>query len=248
MKRAFLRFYAELNDFLPPERRAVSFAYEFHVAAPVREVIESAGVPHTEIDLILVNGRSVDFSHIVEDGDRISVYPVFESMDITPVLRVRPRPLRQPRFVLDVHLGRLAAYLRMMGFDALYRNDYNDEQLAALSSGGDRILLTRDVGLLKRAVVTRGYYVRETSPRRQLEEVLRRFDLLRLAAPFTRCMACNGALQVIEKELVRDSLPARIFEGRDGFLRCESCGRVYWKGSHYDRMWTLIRAAGYRES
>jgi uncharacterized protein with PIN domain len=241
VKRAFLRFYAELNDFLPPDRRMVSFPYDFFVAMPVREAIEAAGVPHTEVDLILVNGRSVDFSHVIEDGDRISVYPVFESMDITPVLRVRPRPLRQPRFVLDVHLGRLAAYLRMMGFDALYRNDYSDERLAGVSGSEDRILLTRDVGLLKRAVVTRGYYVRETSPRRQLEEVLRRFDLLRLAEPFSRCMACNNPLRALEKERAQGLLPQRIFQTHTEFLRCESCGRVFWKGSHYERMLKLIR-------
>lgn len=244
MKKVFLRFYAELNDFLPPERRMVSFPYLFHVAAPVREVIESAGVPHTEVDLILVNGRSVDFSHMVEDGDRISVYPVFESMDITPVLQVRPRPLRQPRFVLDVHLGRLAAYLRMMGFDALYRNSYTDRELAGISSSEDRILLTRDLGLLKRAVVTRGYFVRETSPRRQLQEVLRRFDLFALAAPFARCIVCNGLLRPVEKEAVKDALPPRIIETQAGFLRCESCARVFWKGSHYDRMRKLIESMG----
>jgi uncharacterized protein with PIN domain len=240
MKKVFLRFYAELNDFLPPERRMVSFPWLFHVASRVRDVIESVGVPHTEVDLILVNGHSVDFSHVIEDGDRISVYPVFESMDITPVLRLRPHPLRQPRFVLDVHLGRLAGYLRMMGFDALYRNSYTDRELAGLSGSEDRILLTRDVGLLKRTAVTHGYFVRETSPRRQLREVLRRFDLTGLAAPFTRCIVCNGLLQPAEKETVKDALPPKILETQTGFLRCESCGRVYWKGSHYDRMQKLI--------
>ncbi len=246
MKQVFLRFYAELNDFLPPERRMVEFPHAFLVPTPVRDIIESAGVPHTEVDLILVNGRSVDLSHVIEDGDRISVYPVFESLDITPVLRVRPKPLRRPRFVLDVHLGRLAAYLRMVGFDALYRNDYTDPELAAAASDGGRILLTRDVGLLKRSTVTHGYYVRETSPRRQLEEVLRRFDLFRLVEPFARCMVCNGVLRVAEKESVKDALPPKISEAHTEFLSCESCGRVYWKGDHYDRMRRLIEdlAAG----
>jgi len=242
MKTAFLRFYAELNDFLPRERRMVSTPYRFHVPAPVRDVIESAGVPHTEVDLILVNGRSVGFSHVIEDGDRISVYPVFESIDITPVLKVRPRPLRQPRFVLDVHLGRLAAYLRMVGFDALYRNSFTDAELAGVAGGEDRILLTRDRGLLKRTAVSRGYCVRETSPRRQLEEVLRRFDLFSLIAPFSRCMVCNGPLRPVEKEAVKAALPPRIAETQTEFLRCESCARIYWKGSHYDRMRNLIES------
>ncbi|MGC9969297.1 MAG: Mut7-C RNAse domain-containing protein [Bryobacteraceae bacterium] len=242
MKQVSIRFYAELNDFLPPARRMVPFTCAFHVSAPVRDLIESLGVPHTEVDLILINGRSVDFSHLVEDGDRISVYPVFESIDITPVVRVRPRPLRQPRFVLDVHLGRLAAYLRMMGFDSLYRNDYEDEELARLSGAGERILLTRDRELLKRAVVTRGYYVRSTSPRQQLAGVLRRFDLLDAAAPFARCLACNGLLQPVAKDAVRELLPPRVREHHDEFLRCDACARVYWRGSHHARMQKIIEA------
>jgi uncharacterized protein with PIN domain len=242
VKQVSIRFYAELNDFLAPERRMVPFPCAFHVSAPVRDLIESLGVPHTEVDLILVNGRSADFSHLVEDGDRISVYPVFESIDIAPVTRLRPRPLRQTRFVLDVHLGRLAAYLRMMGFDSLYRNDYRDEELARLSGGEERILLTRDRELLKRAVVTRGYYVRATSPRQQLAEVLRRFDLFDSATPFARCLACNGLLEPVAKDAVGELLPPRVRERHDEFLRCDACARVYWKGSHHARMTKIVEA------
>ena len=242
MKQVSIRFYAELNDFLAPERRMVPSTCAFHVSAPVRDLIESLGVPHTEVDLILVNGRSADFSHLVEDGERISVYPVFESIDIAPVTRLRPRPLRQTRFVLDVHLGRLAAYLRMMGFDSLYRNDYRDEELARLSGGEERILLTRDRELLKRALVTRGYYVRATSPRQQLAEVLRRFDLFDSATPFARCLACNGLLEPVAKDAVGELLPPRVRERHDEFLRCGACARVYWKGSHHARMTKIVEA------
>ncbi|MEK7405630.1 MAG: Mut7-C RNAse domain-containing protein, partial [Acidobacteriota bacterium] len=149
MNVAHFRFYGELNDFLSPERRMTAFPHSFELPAPVKDMIEGLGVPHTEVDLILANGESVDFSYVVRDGDRISVYPVFESLDITPLLRLRERPLRQPRFVLDAHLGKLAAYLRMLGFDTLYRNDYQDPELVALAARDKRILLTRDVGLLK---------------------------------------------------------------------------------------------------
>jgi uncharacterized protein with PIN domain len=240
VKRVWLRFYAELNDFLPPERRMRAFEYAFYVAPSIRDVIESAGVPHTEVDLILVNGRSVDFSYVVEDGDRISVYPVFESIDIGPLVRVRPKPLRQARFVLDVHLGRLAAYLRMAGFDALYQNDYSDEQLAAISSNEQRILLTRDVGLLKRAVIMRGYWVRETSPRLQLAEVLRRFDLFGQVTPFVRCLACNAPLEPVAKEDVAARVPATVRAKHNSFQRCPSCGRIYWPGTHYQRMQRML--------
>jgi uncharacterized protein with PIN domain len=237
---ARFRFYAELNDFLPPERRARAFTHAFLDLATVKDMIESFGVPHTEVDLILANGESVDFSYIVRDSDSISVYPVFEALDITPLLRVRPEPLRDPRFVLDTHLGRLAGYLRMMGFDAIYRNDYRDDELARISRDEHRILLTRDLGLLKRGMVTHGYYVRETAVRRQLVEVLRRFDLLRAARPFMRCLRCNAVLEPVAKERVAANLPPRTAELYDEFLLCPGCGRVYWKGGHYQRMRAFI--------
>jgi uncharacterized protein with PIN domain len=243
-KRAWFRFYAELNDFLPSEMRMVAFEHRFIDFGPVKDMIESLGVPHTEIDLILANGHPVDFSHIVRDGDRISVYPVFEALDITPLVRLRPQPLRESRFVLDTHLGRLAGYLRMAGFDSLYRNDYGDEELARISRVERRILLTRDVGLLKRGAVTHGYYVRETAIRRQFAEVMRRFDLFSLARPFTRCLRCNTLLAPVAKAEVAGRIPPRAAELYDEFKHCPNCGRVYWKGGHYRRMREFLLAAG----
>jgi uncharacterized protein with PIN domain len=239
-KQVSFRFYAELNDFLPPSRRGVAFAHRFDVPAAVKDLIEAAGVPHTEVDLILANGESVDFGYQVQDGDRISVYPVFETLDITPILRVRPEPLRRIRFVLDTHLGRLAAYLRLMGFDTLYRNDYSDEELAHIAHDERRIVLTRDRGLLKRSKVTHGYCVRDTNPRRQLAEVVHRFDLYGSARPFTRCLRCNGLLHSVSKEVVGHLLRQEITERHVGFSQCESCGRVYWPGSHYRRLRQLV--------
>ena len=240
MRQAEFRFYAELNDFLPPERRFTSFDYSFNDAQTVKHLIESLGVPHTEVDLVLVNGRSVDFSVNVADGDRVGVYPVFESFDISSVTRVRPEPLRHPRFVLDAHLGRLAAYLRMLGFDTLYRNDFRDEELARIAAEERRILLTKDRGLLKRSEVTHGYYVRQSAPRRQLAEILARFDLVRLVRPFTRCMRCNAPLAPVDKSEFEERVPPRSRELHDEYHRCSGCGRVYWGGSHYRRMTRLI--------
>jgi uncharacterized protein with PIN domain len=240
MPSAAFRFYAELNDFLPPARRFTDFTFQFLDIATVKDFIESFGVPHTEVDLILVNGQAVDFAYRVRDGDRVSVYPMFESFDIAPVSRVRPEPLRSPRFVLDTHLGRLAAFLRMLGFDCFYRNCSADEQLAAISRDERRILLTRDVGLLKRGAVTHGYFVRETDPKRQLLEIVCRFDLARLACPFTRCMRCNTVLQDVSKSEVLAELPPRTATAHDEFRRCPGCRRVYWKGAHYRRMVGLV--------
>jgi len=238
--QARFRFYAELNDFLPPDRRMVPFDCVFQGKQTVKHLIESLGVPHTEVDLVLVNGRSVDFAALVEDGDYISVYPVFEGFDITPVTKVRPHPLRQVRFVLDGHLGRLAAYLRMLGFDTLYRNDYDDGRLARISADEHRILLTRDRGLLMRSAVTHGYCVREAAPRRQLMEVVRRFDLAGCVAPFTRCMVCNELLRDVARETVAERMPPVSRAHYDEVRECPGCGRVFWKGSHYQRMLRLL--------
>jgi len=194
MAAARFRFYAELNDFLPLESRGCYLERQFATGGSVKDFIESFGVPHTEVDLVLVNGETVDFSYRVRDGDGVSVYPVFESFDIAPVSRVRPAPLRDLRFVLDVHLGRLAAYLRMAGFDATYRNDAADAELAEAAERERKVLLTRDRYLLMRTKVDRGYWVRSADPRQQLAEVLKRFQLADSLRPFTRCLVCNGEL------------------------------------------------------
>lgn len=240
MAIAWFRFYEELNDFLPAARRKVTFAHEFGERASVKDMIEALGVPHPEVDLILVDGVSVDFSHSVQDGERISVYPLFESLDITPVLRLRPQPLRVSRFVLDTHLGRLARHLRLFGFDTLYRNDYEDAELAAIVQQQPRILLTRDQGLLKRRKVSHGYYVRATAPRVQLSEVFARFDLYRQAAPFSRCIACNGVLHDVAKAEIQHRLEPATCQHYEYFRQCSDCGRIYWQGSHYQRLQRLV--------
>ncbi len=244
---ATFRFYAELNDFLPARRRFRESVYTFADHPSVKDAIEAQGVPHTEVELILVNGASQDFSYQLNDGDRVSVYPVFESLDVTPLLRVRPEPLRVARFVLDAHLGRLAVYLRMLGFDTLYQNDYGDEELARISREEGRILLTRDRGLLKRRAVTHGYAVRATALREQVVETLRRFDLFEAIHPFTRCLACNGLLEPVEKAAVIELLPENTRKYYEEFWRCASCGRVYWQGSHYERMRAFVEEVRGRE-
>jgi uncharacterized protein with PIN domain len=234
--RVHLRFYAELNDHLPPGQQYQTIERSILVPGSVKDLVESCGVPHTEVELIVVNGVSVEFSYIVRDDDRIAVYPVFESLDVSPSLRVRPSPLRDPRFVLDVHLGKLAAYMRMLGFDTLYRNCLGDAELARISATDHRTLLTRDRGLLKRSAVTHGYWLRETDSRAQLAEIVHRFDLARSIRPFTRCMACNGVLRAVPKTDIRPQLPPRVAEAFDEFRQCDRCRRVFWQGSHYRRM------------
>lgn len=238
---AEFRFYEELNDFLPPARRKRAFTHAFDGTPGVKDVIESLGVPHTEIDLILVDGKSVRFSHRLRGAERVAVYPTFERFDVRPLYRLRPRPLRRTRFVADVHLGALARGLRLLGFDTLYDRHADDPRLAALSARDRRILLTRDRGLLKHSIVTRGHWVRATAPLRQLEEVLQAFSLQRDVQPFTRCMVCNGELAPIERARVADRVPPRVYARFRRFVQCAGCGRVYWRGSHYARLERLAR-------
>ena len=240
MAQVQIRFYEELNDFLAPELRKRAFDHDFERRTSVKDMIESFGVPHTEVEIILVNGRSVDFSHIVQDGDRISVYPVFESLDVSPLIRLRPEPLRTPKFVLDTNLGRLARYLRLLGFDCLYENDFEDAIVAKISSDQQRTLLTRDRALLQRRIITHGYFVRAVRPRLQVPEVLSRFDLYRLVAPFSRCIRCNGALQDVDKATVEDRLEPKTRKYFDTFRICTGCGQIYWQGSHYERSMRLV--------
>lgn len=240
MVAATFRFYEELNDFLPGHRRKRAFVHACARGATVKHVIEALGVPHTEVEVILANGESVDLSYVVQEGDRISVYPVFESLDVTPVLRLRAAPLRRTRFIADAHLGRLAKYLRMLGFDTLYESRYTDAQIARISAEEERIVLTRDRALLMHKSITRGCYVRATRPRQQLEEILSRLDLCRALAPFSRCLRCNRELGPVAKDAIRDRLPPRAGEFYHRFWICDRCGRVYWEGSHWRRMQSLV--------
>jgi len=240
MAIAYFCFLAELNYFLPPSKRQVSFTHFFKDRASIKDMIEALGVPHPEVDLITVNGESVDFSYIVEDSDRINVYPISCAIEVAATRLVRPTNLTINRFVLDIHLGKLANFLRMLGFDTLYRNDYDDEELAKISASEQRILLTRDKGLLMRSLVTYGYYVRQTDPERQVVEVLRRFDLFREVTPLQRCIRCNGLLESVAKESIIDQLPQNTRLSINEFHRCFSCGQIYWKGSHSERMQQFI--------
>jgi hypothetical protein len=239
-QRATFRFYEELNDFLPPDRRKIAFDYAFNGTPSVKDSIEAIGVPHPEVDLILVDGVSVRFDHLLNGGERVAVYPMFERVNISSLTRLRPNPLRKPCFVLDVHLGKLARYLRLLGFDTFYDRDYDDATIAAISRKERRLLLTRDKGLLKRNEVTRGYWLRNIQPRLQIAEVMEAFDLHRVVRIFSRCLVCNHTLETVAEASVRDALPAGLRGQFEQVSRCPGCGRLYWPGSHYDRLVDLL--------
>jgi uncharacterized protein with PIN domain len=240
MVTATFRFYEELNDFLAPDRRKREFSVPCARMATTKHMIEALGVPHTEVELILVNGESVDFSRLLVDGDRVAVYPRFEAMDVTPLLRVREYPLRNPRFVADAHLGGLAHMLRMLGFDTLYDNHFHDDEIVDICEQDGRIVLTRDRELLKRRAVTHGCYVHAIKSEQQLREIVERLDLAHGAKPFTLCLHCNVPLRQVDKATVIDRLPPKVREHYERFSTCDKCGRVYWEGSHWRNMRRLL--------
>jgi hypothetical protein len=233
------RFYAQLNDFVSPNRRACRFVRVLNGRSSVKDAIEALGVPHPEVDLILVNGTPVGFDYLLQDGDAVSAYPAFHSIDLGDLPRVSG-PVSEPiRFAVDVHLQKLASLLRLAGFDAVVLED--DGELAETAAREARVALTRDRALLKRSAIRHGCWIRNTAPGAQFAELLERFDLARRARPFTRCLSCNDVLQPVSKEVVAPDLPPRTRDLFEEFHRCPGCGRVYWRGSHYERLSGLLQ-------
>jgi uncharacterized protein with PIN domain len=232
------RFYAQLNDLLPADRRGQGFTRVLAPRTSAKDAIEALGVPHPEVDVILVNGTSQGLTHRLEDGDRVSVYPRFRSIDLGGLRRAGVDPPQPVRFAVDVHLKKLASLLRLAGFDAVVLED--DVDVAGRAASDGRVALTRDVGLLKRSIVRHGCWIRHTDPERQLAEVLERFDLSDWMEPFTRCIRCNTPLVPVAAEAIAGRLPPRVRAGFRDFQQCPGCTRIYWRGSHYDRLVRLL--------
>jgi len=226
----------ELCDFLNKSMEKGPVLVNFQGHETVKHVIETIGIPHTEVGEIYVNHESVGFHQRLEVGDLIDVYPwygkggeIFHSI-------IRPDPPQLIRFVLDSHLGKLASYLRLMGIDTIYRNDFDDYELASISSKEDRYLLTRDQGLLKHSIITYGYWVREIQPRLQLMEIVSRFNIGQGTELLSRCANCNGLLNDVSKNEILHLLEHKTRLYYDKFRKCSGCGQIYWKGSHFLRI------------
>jgi len=235
-----LRCYAELNEFLAPGERQRDREVALAGPTTLGVLLDRVGIPAAAVEVALVDGASCGLDHPLGGGERVSLYPVFEALDPTPMLRLREAPLRRVRFVADAHLGRLARYLRLLGFDTLYENDLGDPELAAIAKREGRILLSRDRALLDGPGLTHGLWVPSTRPREQVAQVVERLDLYRLLRPFTRCTICNGLLAEVEKAEIAGELPERVLRVFDAFWRCQGCGRLYWQGSHYQRLQALV--------
>lgn len=243
MPEVSIRFYGDLNDLLYKGQDTSTRSIKRSLPGPTsaKDLIEGCGVPHTEVDLLLVDGRPSGFSRQIKGDERVSVYPVFEKIDIPETHRLQPRTLSNPLFLVDVNLGKLARYLRLAGFDTAYSNDAKDKELIEQMLEENRVLLTRDRNLLMYKVVKLGYLPRSDNAAEQLEEVLLRFDLFGKINPYTRCPNCNGVLQNATKEEVLDQLEPLTKRYFDEFAQCSNCGQVYWAGSHRRRLDSRVR-------
>ena len=252
MVSATFRCSAELNGFLPRVRRGREIGLPCARDATVKHMVEALGIPHTEVDLVLVNGEVSGFGRILHDGDRVAAYPAFGLFDpdgVEPPRRLRTWPVQRLRFVADAHLGALARLLRMAGYDTLYDNHFHDDEIERIAREQDRVLLTRDRELLKRRTVELGCYLHAIAPREQLRELFGRLRLAAGAQPFSLCLHCNLLLQPVSLEQVRERMPPRVAQACREFTACGACHRVYWKGSHYARMRGLLEGvtAGMRD-
>lgn len=237
---ADFRFHGSLNDFISRSKKHTLFRYEFTDTPAVKDAIEAIGVPHPEVDVILVNSIPVDFSYSLQPFDEVEVYPAAPEHRWPDGYSLQAKLSVTNKFVLDVHLGKLAKTLRMLGFDTLYQNDYSDKAIATIAESQHRIVLTRDIGLLKHKAIKRGYWLRSQHLEQQLAEVIRYFKLKQILQPFIRCLECNDNLITVTKEEVWDKLPPKTKQYFNNFYLCPTCKRVYWQGSHYDRMLQLV--------
>lgn len=232
MGKICLFIHGKLNYFTEPKWKKQSIEYEFNGKVSLKHILESLGVPHPEVGLVKLNGKPLDLNYHVQDQDLIDVYPYDVHSNLLPPDNIR--------FILDNNLGKLTDYLRLLGFDTLYNPAWDDKLIAEQAAEQNRILLSRDRGLLKRKIVNLGYCVRADLPRDQVDEVIQHYGIEESVRPFKRCPRCNGMLEKVEKQEITDQLQPLTRIYYDEFMRCSDCGQIYWKGSHYEHMQEFI--------
>jgi uncharacterized protein with PIN domain len=219
-----------LRTFLNPRHRSGDIRLPLDDGATLGHLVQSAGIPLTEVGALTIADAEVDAGYRPGPGDTIRV---------TAVTRPQPLPAGGARFLLDVHLGSLARRMRLVGLDTRYGDPVDDAELAEVAVAEDRILLSKDLGLLRRRVLRHAAYVRGTSGDDQLADVLDRFDPP--LAPFTRCPACNGSLRTATLAEVADEVEEGTRRSYQEFARCTACGQVYWKGAHARQLDAIVR-------
>jgi|AntRauTorcE11897_2_1112592.scaffolds.fasta_scaffold14587_2 hypothetical protein len=240
IKKVILRIFGDLNNFLKDNNRLYR-EITFKDRQTIKDILEGLKIPHTEVYLLLKDSKTIKLDYLVQDGDIISVYPVYMNLDIEDsISTIRKKYNLYPKFIADAHLGKLVSYLRILGFDTFYHNDYGDKYLAQKSNEENRILLTRDHGLLMRKIVKYGYFIRENYPKDQLKEVIIRYNLIKYINDTSRCPKCNSELEEIEKEKIIDRLEPKTKKYYNNFFICPSCDQIYWKGSHFRKINKMI--------
>lgn len=236
---ATIIFEGSLQDFTGEGQIEKSF----HLNPSAKDLVESCGVPHVEVFGLEVNEKSEPLDYNVKDGDWLTVIPKEIICDADSGYRDNIRAVeRLPAwFIADVHLGKLAQLLRLTGMDTVYSNSADDADIVDTAVQENRAVLTRDVGLLKFGKLSYGYWLRSADPNEQLTEVIRYFNLSGKFKPFTRCMNCNGQLTSVDKTEVESKLPPKVKESFKEFSQCSECKKVYWKGSHYDKLVKKVR-------
>ena len=229
-----LDLHGDLDFFVQSGARGQSIERSLGEKTSVKDVIEACGVPHPEVDLILVDGQPVDFDYAIAIDAKIELYPVKIS---SPDFKYKRLQLTNTgRFVADGHLGKLARDLRLLGFDVAYDPHVEDRQLLVVMERQNRALLTRDRHLLMHRVVRTGYFPRSQNADEQTVEVIRRFDLFSSIAPFTRCLRCNARLREVSKAEVVERLEPLTKLYYKQFRRCSGCSQIYWPGSHFSKL------------
>lgn len=237
MEAIFLHFDRGFDFFIPSVHSGKTIRLTQSRQASIKDIIESLGVPHTEVGKILVNGVEVGFSHIPRSSETLTICSISPPFDITRKTRLRPHSFDMIRFVADVNVGKLAKLLLRLGFDTEYSNAFSDEAVAEIASRNKRVVLTRDTSLLKRKKVIFAKRIRQERPESQLKEVLEYFGLDKGPFEFlSRCTTCNRKLQPIQKQTVIHRLKPKTRKYYDTFKICPGCSRIFWQGSHYDDM------------
>ncbi|MCP4576291.1 MAG: Mut7-C ubiquitin/RNAse domain-containing protein [Deltaproteobacteria bacterium] len=236
MSEIIFRFNGELNDFLPPDRRMRGFASRFKGRESIKDKIEALGVPHSEVDFILVNGKSVAFNYILDNGDHIGVYPWIETLDVPGITHLMHMPTGSPRFIADQNIHDIVKIMRALGLDVFQDQIFSPEELVHISINEKRIILSTSRQLLKRKRVVHGFFIRQGNREAQIQKIVNRLSLKNRCKPFSRCLICNTLLEMVEKESVWERIPPKTRNHCNDFARCLSCNRIYWKGTHYQKI------------
>jgi len=236
-----LRFYEELNDFLPPKLRKVRFEKKLKFSTTVKDIIESCGVPHTEVKLILINGKSTDFNYHINDKDDISLYPIFESIDISGLTKLESSLPEEVKFIAGRNVGKLVRNLRLLGFDVVHDQYAKNSEILRKMKEDNRILLTRDRNILMCNEVQYGCYIYSNEPFKQTVEVVQRFKLVDAINAITRCSLCNSLLEPVQKKEILHRLKPLTKKYFEEFVRCTRCDKIYWHGSHHIKLRQFIK-------